>query len=237
VKRLFPFILIAVVGLLTVGIATAVYRIKTRPVVLTVHKPTPPPVATNAEAAASPAAEKEEEDPSVHVRGPKNAPLTLEIYGDFQCPPCGVASKAIDELQQQQFAGKMRVVYHEFPLSMHEHAFEAAMAAEAAGLQGKFWEMHDALYDNQPVWSKIRDVTVFFESYAQNIGLDLDRFRADRQSSAMRGRVLDDGNAGLERGVRNTPTIFLNGNLVKNVFTKDKLQEAIEAALAPKKSS
>ena len=129
----------------------------------------------------------------------------------------------------------MRVIFHEYPLEMHRHAKEAAMAAEAAGLQGKFWEMHDALYQYQDVWSKISDVSFFFESYARMIGLDLEQFNEDRKSMKVEDMVIEDGTDGMARGVQDTPTLFLNGNLLK-AFTKDKLKEVIDATLAEKKS-
>jgi protein-disulfide isomerase len=198
-------------------------------------KPQPAtPGATTSTLAANSTAAEQSEDPKLHVRGPRNAPLTLEIYGDFQCPACGTASRVVDELQKE-YQGKMQVIFHEYPLEMHRHAKEAAMAAEAAGLQGKFWEMHDALYQYQDVWSKISDVSFFFESYARMIGLDLEQFNEDRKSMKVEDMVIEDGTDGMARGVQNTPTLFLNGNLLK-AFTKDKLKEVIDATLAEKKS-
>ncbi len=233
-KRFLPFLIIAIVGLLTIGIATAVYKVK--------MQPAPAGATTGASPASgemtkppAAAAEEQKDSQGWHVRGPAKAPLLLEIYGDFQCPSCAVASKAIDQLQAE-FKDKIKVVFHEFPLSMHQHAVRAAEAAEAAGLQGKFWEMHDALYDYQPVWSHTTNPGFLFDSYAGSMGLDLARFRADRQSSDIEGKVIEDGNAGLLRGVRNTPTIFINGQHAKGAITKDKLREAIEAALAKQKS-
>ena len=222
-KRFLPFVIIAAVALVTVGLATAVYREKTRPASTTSVTGTPTP-------ADAP------EDPSLHVRGPSNAPVTLEIYGDFQCPSCALVSQAIDDLQKQ-YAGKMRVIFHEYPLAMHKHALEAAVAAEAAALQGKFWEMHDLLYRYQPVWSKVRDAGYFFEAYAGEIGLNVEQFKADRNSQEIEARVMADGQAGSARGVKNTPTLFLNGREVRSGFTKDTLQGEIEAALSAKKGS
>ena len=225
VKRFLPFILIAVVAFLTVGIATAVYRTKMRP--------TPAPAA--GASAASTAAE-EKEDPSLHVRGPRNAPVTIEIYGDFQCPSCAIATAAIDELDKQ-FPGKLRIVFHEFPLAMHRHALEAAMAAEAAGLQGHFWEMHDMLYQYQAVWSEASNAGFVFSAYASSLGLDPVRFQADAKSPEVRARVAADGAAGAARGVENTPTIFINGREAKAAYNREKLRAAIEEALAEKGKS
>jgi protein-disulfide isomerase len=226
-KRFLPFLIIAAVALLTVGIAAVTYRIKTEPAPA-------PPAAAAAGTSRTPA--EEPEDPRLHARGPRNAPVQLEIYGDFQCPSCALVTQAIDELQKQ-YEGKMRVIFHQFPLEMHKHAVAAALAAEAAGVQGKFWEMHDMLYQYQGVWSRASDAGYFFESYAESLGLDVARFRADRQAGDLRARVMEDGKAGETRGVKNTPTIFINGAMLQSGFTKDKLRETIDAALAPKKSS
>lgn len=225
-KRFLPFFIIAAVAFLTVGIATVIYRVKTRP--------TPAPPATSVARTPTPAGVPE--DPFLHVRGPLNAPVTLEIYGDFQCPSCALASQAVDELQKQ-YQGKMRVIFHEFPLEMHQHAVPAALAAEAAAIQGKFWEMHDMLYQYQPVWSRASNVNYLFESYAESLGLDVARFRADRQSADVRAHVIGDGKGGEARGVKNTPTIFINGTEMRTGFSKDKMQETIEAALASRKGS
>ena len=220
-KRFLPFIIIAFVGLVTVGGGAFIYRAKTQ--------------SANATGKTTPA-EEDAGDSSLHVRGPRSAPVTLEIYGDFQCPPCATSSIAIDELQKQ-YAGKMRVVFHEFPLEMHQHAMEAAMAAEAAGIQGKFWEMHDMLYQHQSDWSKLSNVRNLFESYADSIKIDVARFRADCQAADLRARIMVDGKFGEARGVKNTPTIFVNGTLGKAPFTKDRLREAIDGALATRKDS
>jgi protein-disulfide isomerase len=224
-KRSLPFVIIAAVAVLTLSIAAAVYRAKTRPA--------PIPVA---KVVGSPTPAEAPEDASSHVRGPHNAPVTLEIYGDFQCPSCALVSQGIDELQKQ-YEGKMRVLFHEFPLKMHRHAMEAALAAEAAGIQGKFWEMHDALYRNQPVWAEATTVNFLFESYAQQIGLDVARFRVDSRAPDVRARVNADAAAAESRGVKVTPTIFINGAELRAGFTRDKLEATIKTALAPKKSS
>lgn len=228
-KRALPFVIIMAAALLTVGIAAAVYRAKTRPA---------PASLAGAEGTPAPAAGAPEapEDPLLHARGPRNAPVQMEVYGDFQCPSCAFVTQEIDELQKQ-YHGNMRVIFHQFPLQMHPHAMEAALAAEAAALQGKFWEMHDKLYQYQPVWSKVSKANSFFESYAEMIGLDVARFRADSQSADVRMRVFQDATAGDKRGVKNTPTIFINGTELRTGFSPDKLQSAIETALAAKKSS
>jgi len=219
-KRFLPFLIIGAVALLTVGTAAVMYRVKTQP--------TPAPQAGTA--VPAPPAEAPE-NPFLHVRGPRDAPVTLEIYGDFQCPSCALASKAIDELQNE-YKDKLKVIFHEFPLEMHQHAVAAALAAEAASVQGKFWEMHDMLYQYQSVWANTTNANYLFESYAESLGLDVARFRADRQSADVRMHVMEDGKNGETRGVKNTPTIFINGTEMRTGFSKEKMRETIDAALA-----
>jgi protein-disulfide isomerase len=120
---------------------------------------------------------------------------------------------------------------------MHEHAVKAAMAAEAAGLQGHFWEMHDMLYQYQPIWSRASEVTGFFGAYAQSLGLDTGQFEIDAKSPEVQARVISQGDAGAVRGVKNTPTIFINGREVVGGFRPEILKAAIDAALAEKKKS
>ncbi len=225
-KRFLPFVIIAVVALVTAGVAAMVYHAKT--------DVAPAPVAAVA-AGANPSATPAPENPA-HARGPRDAPVTLEIYGDFQCPPCALVSKGIDELQQQ-YQGKIRIVFHEFPLEMHKHAKEAALAAEAAAIQGKFWEMHDELYENQPSWAEAAKVHPLFDSYAEAIGLDVARFRADRIAPDVRLRVITETEAGDRRGVKSTPTLFLNGAQMRKGITREELEKKIVAAFPVKKNS
>ena len=238
-KRALPFIIILFVGLAAVVSAVLFYRAKMEPIVAATPTPSTKSVAAPGTSpvalrdSAPPGATPEPENDSRHIRGPRNAPVTLEIYGDFQCPSCALAAKLIKDLEEE-YKGKIREVFYEFPLAMHNHSVEAARAAEAAGLQGKFWEMHDQLYEYQNVWSKAGNVGFFFEAYAESIGLDVARFRADWRAPDVQQMVIAQGDAGAARGVHNTPTIFVNGTLVRSNFTKEKLKEQIDAALAPK---
>lgn len=225
-RRYLPFLIIVFVALVT-GIAGAwLYHAKMRP---------NSSAATTGVGAVSKSDQGTESD-SDHVRGSANAPATLEIYGDFQCPSCARTSAFVDDLQRD-YGPRLRVIFREFPLAMHQHALAAAMAAEAAGLQGHFWEMHDMLYQYQEVWSKSSNPGRFFNVYAQSLGLDGDRFNADAKSDSTKGRIIAEGDAGLARGVRNTPTIFVNGNEVRGLFSRETLQAAIDAAIAGKKKS
>ena len=157
--------------------------------------------------------------------------MTLEEYGDFQCPPCGTLSPLIAEIERN-YHPRVRVVFRNFPLAMHIHAAKAAYAAEAAGLQGRFWEMHDLLYREQSVWSKAADVKTIFNAYAGMLKLDVDRFKTDMESAAVRNVVDTDHREGAARGVTSTPTLFVNNRMLPpNVMTKAGLSAAIDSAL------
>src|SRR4029077_80833 len=116
-----------------------------------------------------------------------DAPVTLDEFGDFECPPCGKLSEPINELERD-FNPKLRVVFHHFPLPNHKYAGQAACAAEAAGLQGKFWQMHDELYREQAVWANSSDARSIFNAYAAYIGLDAQRFKTDMDSDEVKAR-------------------------------------------------
>jgi protein-disulfide isomerase len=138
----------------------------------------------------------------------------------------------------KEYDSRLRIVFRNFPLPMHEHAREAAMAAEAAGFQGHFWEMHDVLYREQANWSKAPNARELFESYAGTIGLNLDQFKRDVDSEQVRELVDADHALGDFLGVKLTPTLFINH---QPVDPKDKnpqgVRAAINAALAEKPKS
>ena len=171
---------------------------------------------------------------SVHVRGNPDAPVTLEEFGDFQCPPCGNLSVFIDELVKE-YGPRLRVVFRNFPLPNHKHAREAALAAEAAGLQGRFWEMHDVLYREQALWSKADNLPELLNGYAGMIGLNLDQFKKDMDGEKAKARVDSDHERGGSLGVQSTPTVFINNRQVgPNDRTPDGLRATIDAALKEK---
>ena len=217
-KRYLPFVIIAAVAVLTVGAGALFYRVKQRAVA---SGGVTRPSTGDGQGKAEP----------LHVRGQPGAPVTLEEFGDFQCPSCATTAEVIGKLEQD-YGPRLRVVWRNFPLAMHAYALEAALAAEAAGLQGRFWEMHDLLYRNQAVWSKASNVRAFFNMYARSLGLDVERFAKDSASEEVKARVVSDGQHGVSRGVRNTPTIFINDREVRASFSPERLHEVIDAALA-----
>jgi protein-disulfide isomerase len=215
-KRYLPFIIVVVVALVTLASGTVLYRAK-RPSVLTIPK--------NALVSGSGAAD------SIHIRGPANAPVTIEEFGDFQCPPCGALSDPINQLERE-YRPRLRVIFRHFPLPNHAHAREAAFVSEAAGLQGRFWEMHDLLYREQPVWSKAADVRLLFDSYAGMLGLNVDRFKKDMESEQVKVRVASDQKHGDAVGVHTTPTVFINDRaLAPTSLNPTGLHAAIDAAM------
>jgi protein-disulfide isomerase len=163
--------------------------------------------------------------PRDHVLGPDDAPVTLVEYGDYECPHCGLAYGIVKAVQEA--AGpKLRFVFRNFPLrESHPHAEAAAESAEAAAVQGKFWEMHDVLFENQ--------TALGLESmahYARAIGIDVTRFKADLHAHAFANRVQEDFISGAQSGVNGTPTFFINGHRHEGSFDPDTLLAAIEAA-------
>ncbi len=173
---------------------------------------------------------------SIHVLGQPDAPVTLEEYGDFQCPPCGMLAGPINQFEHD-YRPRLRVVFRQFPLINHKHAREAAFASEAAGLQGRFWEMHDLLYREQSVWSKAADARLLFNSYAGMLGLNIDRFKKDMESDKVKARVTFDQQQGTALGVKNTPTIFLNNRALEpGELNPASLRTVIDAAVKVKPS-
>ena len=174
---------------------------------------------------------------SIHVLGNPDAPVTLEEFGDFQCPPCGTLSAPINQLEQD-YRPRLRVIFRHFPLTMHQHAREAALASEAAGRQGRFWQMHDVLYREQAVWSIAADVRPLFDAYAGMLGLKIDRFKKDMESEEVKRRVDADQLRGTALGVTITPTLFINDRALPNAsLGLAGLHAAVDAALNAKSPS
>lgn len=218
-RRYLPFVIVATVALLTLAGGTMLYRAKRLPVLA---------------AAADASTADKEPNKSLHIRGKPDAPVTVEEFGDFQCPPCGALSEPINKLEED-YRGRVRIVFRELPLPNHEHAREAALAAEAAGLQGRFWQMHDVLYREQSVWSKAADVRSLFNSYAGVIGLDIERFKRDMEGDETKTRVDRDARHAAALRVTTTPTIFVNKQPVSPAsLHSGGLRAAVNAALSAK---
>ena len=212
-KRYLPFVIIVVVLAATVAAGVALYR-----------KHLPKPVPTVGDPGAEPP----------HARGDERAPVLLEEFGDFECPPCGKLAPEIETLAKS-YGRKLRLVFREYPLIMHKHAAAAARAAEAAGLQGHFWEMHHLLYETQAAWSAAVDPQAIFENDATKIGLDLPRFKTDMNSEVVKSRIIADQARATSLHVESTPSVFVNNQVVKaGPGVADRLRTAIDAALTKK---
>jgi formate-nitrite transporter family protein len=169
-----------------------------------------------------------------HTKGPPTAPVTLEEFGDFECPPCGQFHPILKTMHEE-FGDRLRIIFREYPLvPNHQHALYAASAAEAAALQGKFWEMHHKLYENQKTWHEAFDVRPIFDDYAKQIGLDIERFRRDVNSDGVARRITEDGKRGRSLNLKGTPSVFMNGREVpfETIMDAGRLRNAINAELA-----
>ena len=202
-KRILPFLIIIIVlGAAVIG--TWIFLRSAR-------QPTPPANISTTEPGAEPSGA---EPP--HVRGNPNAPVTLEEFADFQCPSCGAYYPELKKIESE-FGDKLRVIFRERPLvPPHDHALMAAQAAEAAGLQDRFWEMHDKLYENQAAWTEAKDLVPLFVDYAKQIGLDTDRFMKDLNGEKVATRIFQDGKRVHFLNVNSTPTFFVNGKEAKD---------------------
>jgi protein-disulfide isomerase len=234
-RRLLPFAIIAAVVLVGAGSGLLLFRSK--------ESNTPIKIALG-----NPGAEP------AHIRGGANAHVTLEEFGDYQCAPCGLLAATLQKVEHAS-GSRVRVVFRQFPLDMHAHALTAARAAEAAGLQGRFWEMHDLLYQNALNWGKegprpsrrvirngglnaTRDETAaavraIFAGYAATLGLDVERFVKDMDSEQVSARIKSDQERGASIGVDRTPILFVDGVQIPFSSLKDgELQRVIDAALS-----
>jgi protein-disulfide isomerase len=241
-KRILPFIIILVV--LGVALGSAWYLTRTIPASPTLgSQSAQSPSAQPASSQGSPVAQQQTAavTPGVpgaepaHVLGPATAPVRLEEFGDFECPPCGLFHPILQQMYAE-FGDKLQITFREFPLvPTHQHALAAASAAEAAGLQGKFWEMHDLLYEHQNDWKKEFDVRPIFAGYAKQIGLDVDRYTRDMNGDLVAQRIFADGKRGHSLGVKGTPTVFMNGREVPfENLPAEKLRVVIQNELRGK---
>jgi protein-disulfide isomerase len=162
-----------------------------------------------------------------HVQGPADAAVTLVEYGDYECPYCGAAYPIIKEVQARM-GERLRFVFRNFPITTsHPHAEQAAEAAEAAASQGKFWQMHDLLYENQ---GRLRDQDL--RAYARELGLDIEQFDRELAEHVHAARVHEDFMSGVRSGVNGTPAFYINGARHDGSYDIETLLAALERAAA-----
>ena len=152
-------------------------------------------------------------------------------YSDLQCPACAVVDDQIVKPVIEQYSDKITFSYRHFPLSMHENAVPAAWASEAAGLQGKFWEMHDILFARQDEWNATSTPETVYKNYAAELGIDTEKFMIDYNSSFVKEMVQEDANRAASLDLNSTPTFFVNGVKVPPLRSKEDLENAIKSAL------
>jgi protein-disulfide isomerase len=178
-----------------------------------------------------------------HVQGLNKDGITLVEYGDYECPFCGQYYPILKQIQTE-YNDQISFQFRNFPLvSIHQNAFAGARAAEAAGLQNKFWQMHDLLYEqndlsqnnpNASTWVKASDPTTFFNQYAQQLGLNLTKFKADYASGTVNNLINADMGEGTKLKIQGTPTFFLNGKEVSVNESPASFEKLINAEIAKK---
>jgi protein-disulfide isomerase len=216
-KKLFLGIAIFSVFILAVGI-------------LLVNKATSTDQIVNKEQAAEILKVKNDD----WTKGSPEAPITIVEYLDFECEACRVYYQITKQLSEQ-YKDKVRFVVRYFPLPNHKNSLTSALAVEAAGRQGKFWEMHDILYENQTVWGEkqISTPEVFVE-YATKIGLDMEKYKNDIKTQEVKDRINRDKNEATSLGIQGTPTFFINGEKIPNPKGYDDFKSLIDGLMPNK---
>jgi protein-disulfide isomerase len=176
---------------------------------------------------------------SQHIEGKGTSGVTLVEYGDFQCPFCEQYYPTVKSVTQE-FGDQIKFQFRNFPLtSLHPNAFAAARAAEAAGLQGKYWEMHDALYDpaNYQAWTNTTNPNPNFEQIAQQVGLNISQYKADFASSKVNDIINADMAEGNRLGITGTPTFYVNGKQTQIPNDLKSFEKTIKEAIAKQSKS
>lgn len=162
--------------------------------------------------------------------GTDSAKVTIVEFSDFQCPACGVAYPVVKKINSD-YQGRINFVFRHYPLPQHKNGLKAALAAESAGLQGKFWEMHDRLFDEQEKWSEEPDPVETFVSYARDLGLDVERFKGGMNDKKIAEKIARDQADGSTLGVNSTPTFFINGQKYPGVLGYKDFKSKIDSEL------
>lgn len=165
------------------------------------------------------------------MEGGRTASAVLVEYSDFQCPACGAYYPLVKRVHEE-YGDKLAIVYRNFPLTtIHKNALRGAYAAESAGQQGKFWEMHNKLFENQKEWSEGENPQKFINEYATVLGLDMDRFHKDADSQNVKDKVAADVASAEKFEVNGTPTFFLNGKKLDSLRNFDDFKTVIDDVL------
>ena len=163
-----------------------------------------------------------------HLRGPEKAQLTLVEFGDYQCPSCGAYHPFVKEVMSR-YPEKVRLEFHHYPLiSIHPNSMGAAMAAEAAGEQGHYWEMHDALFEHQQEWAGSANAEPLFVNLAGHLGLDTNKFMQSLHSPVLQDRILKDVARAQDLHIQAVPTFFINGEQAHIKLSMEDFVQVIE---------
>jgi formate-nitrite transporter family protein len=164
-------------------------------------------------------------------RGPENAPITLMEFGDFQCPTCGVYAPMVLEVLKR-FPTQVRLEFHHFPLvQLHPNAMNAALAAESAGDQGHYWEMHDMIFAHQEDWSRLQNAESQFMVYAGQLGLNVNQFMQSMRAPDVQSRVLQDVVRARDANINSVPTFYINGEKIQNPANVDEFSKVLQEHL------
>ena len=165
------------------------------------------------------------------TKGKVDSKVVLVEYGDFQCPACAAFQPLVDEIMKT-YGDRIQLVFRDFPLPQHQFGVPAALYAEAAGKQGKYWEMYDKIYAGQTKWASLKDADPIFQSYAQDLKLDMVMLKKDMDSDSIKTGIEDDRLSGVKFYVNSTPTFFLNGKkLVFKSLNYEEFKSYIDTAL------
>ncbi|MEX0594647.1 MAG: DsbA family protein [Patescibacteria group bacterium] len=168
--------------------------------------------------------------------GSDSAKVKIVEFGDFQCPACQAAAGPLKQAYEKN-SKDVQLIFRNIPLSIHSNADESSQAAEAAGKQGKFWEMYDVLYAEQSTWAQLANPLEQFVTYATALGMDADKFRSDYSSSAVAKIIQSDKAAADQAGVTSTPTFFVNNEKIVGAQSVEQWQNIIDRKLAEAKSA
>lgn len=217
-KRYLPFVIIGAVLVLALGIGALMFR-SSQPQ-LQGQSTTTTPALPSGNLPATPL-----------VPGAKGI-VTIEEFGDYQCPPCGIVHPMVKKVKGE-FGSSVRLIFYHLPLTqMHKNALDAAHAAVAAGQQGRFWEMHDLLYESQKEWAESPDLRPYAVGFASRLGLDVARFTREMDSTQVDATVQADVQRAASRGVNATPTLFIDGQMFDNdKMTVENLRKEIAQKL------
>lgn len=234
-KRYLPFVIIGVVMIAAIGVGSGLFRSKQTetPVAgpIMADRRTP---STGATEASAPAPAPVTAAPA-QVKSAASLVITVEEFGDYQCPPCGLLHPELKKIKEE-YRGRINFIFRNLPLpTIHKNALAAAQAAESARLQDRFWEMHDLLYDNQNAWKDEQDPRPIFLRYARSLGLDLKRFTRDLEGMEVQQQLAADQQRADAQGVKGTPTLLIEGRQLRmEVTNSEGIRKAIDYTFARK---